>query len=528
MAGPLRYLRPNAQIEPLWGSWYAWSHLVSPATAAMNVTNGHIKILRSYLAAPEVHAAAVKNPDLLGGPFVDYEGKRTAEIQSLLDDTLREKAALISFARAVKELDDLLLAEAKGASLGPLYARVPEALRGYVELTYDLSGAPGMRLIEPLLYKSPLYDPSFQSLALSLTHHDHRPFALSTPRLPDPARLFTSTAFASDAVDHLARARTGGTTVEEIAERLGITAASLAPLFTEAPPPPRPRYEGDGIRVRYFGHASVLLETRDVAILVDPTVSYACGQDPPRFTYEDLPPVIDYVLVTHNHQDHLLLETLLQIRHRVGTVVVPRGGSGALQDPSLRLALRAIGFPKVIELDVLDTLEVPGGSITGIPFLGEHADLDVATKIAHLVRFGAFGALFAADSDNVDSRLYDHVRDAIGEVPVVFLGMECEGAPLSWLYGPLLSRPLSRKMDQSRRLSGSDARKAIALVECLGPREVFVYAMGQEPWLGYVMSVRYTPESRPIVESDALIAACRARGIKAERLFSTMEKVYAT
>lgn len=520
------YLRPNVQIEPLWNRWYAWSHLISPATAAMNAANGHAKILRSYVASPEVHAAAVKNPDLLGGPFVDYDGKRTDEIQALLDRTLAERAPLFALAAAIKSLDDLLVAEAKGTSLEPLYAKVPDALRGYVELTYDLASAPHVRFLEALLYRSAAYDPGAQSLSLSLTNDDARAFALSTPRLSDPSRLDVAVPFADPAIDLLSRARQAPCDVAALAERLAVASEALAPLFTAEAPAPPPRFEGDGVRVRYFGHASVLVETRETTVLVDPTISYRYATSLERFTFEDLPARIDWVLVTHNHQDHFLLETLLQLRHRIGTIVVPRGGGGALQDPSLRLALRAIGFPNVVELDVLDSLPIPGGEIVGLPFLGEHADLDVQTKIAHLVRIGTWSALFAADSNVLEPRLYDHLKAVTGTITTLFVGMECDGAPLSWLYGPLLTRPITRKIDQSRRLNGSDAKKALAIVERLAPRDVFVYAMGQEPWLGYVMTVRYTPESRPIVESDALVRACTEKGIAAERLFAKMERQY--
>ena len=34
------YLKPNVVMEPLVDNWYAWSHLISPATAAMNITGG--------------------------------------------------------------------------------------------------------------------------------------------------------------------------------------------------------------------------------------------------------------------------------------------------------------------------------------------------------------------------------------------------------------------------------------------------------------------------------------------------------
>ena len=49
-------------------------------------------------------------------------------------------------------------------------------------------------------------------------------------------------------------------------------------------------------------------------------------------------------------------------------------------------------------------------------------------------------------------------------------------------------------MDESRRLSGSNYAQAINIVEEFDCREVYVYAMGQEPWLNYVMSIKYTAE----------------------------------
>ena len=101
--------------------------------------------------------------------------------------------------------------------------------------------------------------------------------------------------------------------------------------------------------------------------------------------------------------------------------------------------------------------------------------------------------------------------------------MECDGAPLSWLYGPLLTKRLDRSMDESRRLAGSRFDQAIDIVDRFRCREVYVYAMGQEPWLNHVMSIKYTSQSRPILESDRLIAECQSRGIIAERLYGEKE-----
>jgi hypothetical protein len=139
------------------------------------------------------------------------------------------------------------------------------------------------------------------------------------------------------------------------------------------------------------------------------------------------------------------------------------------------------------------------------------------------VRLGREQLLFAADSCNLEPRMYEYLHAAVGDVGTLFLGMECDGAPLTWLYGPLLLRPLERSRDQSRRLSGSNYAQALALVDCFRCRNAYVYAMGQEPWLNYVMSIKYTEQSRPIVESNRLIAACQERRIVAERLFGEKE-----
>jgi L-ascorbate metabolism protein UlaG (beta-lactamase superfamily) len=522
------YLRQNIAVEPLIDYWYAWPHLIPPATAARNITERHLKIMDSYINAPQVHANAVKNPRMMGGPFIDLQGGRVDEIRALRDRIRRERAHLLELSSAIGALDAMLRDSAKGYGLQSLYPRAPDILRGYVELVYDLNEHPSFRLVEPLLYKSRYYDRSQQSMMLSAISNDNRPFVLSTPRLETPDSLHLQRAFDDPVVDQLFRMKSTPLTWHEIKDALQLQLPDpkdelLRSFFTSEAPPPYSRYAGPGVRWRYFGHACILIESGGVSMLFDPVLSYTYENDISRYTYLDLPETIDYVLITHDHQDHILFETLLQIRHRVKTVVVPRNGGGHLQDPSLKLLLENCGFSNVIELNEMEEIRDGKISITGLPFFGEHADLDILTKLAWLVRIEQHALLFAADSRNIEPRLYELLHREIGNVDVLFLGMECDGAPLSWLYGPLLTHPLERAMDESRRLAGSNYEQGMNIIDVFGCREAYVYAMGQEPWLNYIMSIKYTEESRPIVESNRLIKACHERGIVAERLFGEKE-----
>ncbi|HXQ74270.1 MAG TPA: MBL fold metallo-hydrolase [Pyrinomonadaceae bacterium] len=526
MSLPHVYLKQNVLAEPLFNQWYAWPGLIAPASAAMFIANSHLKIMQSFVSAPQVHVAALKNPAMRGAPFIHYDANRVPEIKALIEKTSKEQAHKLELAAAIRTLTELLDNEATGFSLESLYAKVPDELRGYVELSYDVSNHPSIRFIEGLLYKSRYYDTSSQSISLSEVNNDDRPFVLSSPQLEDDGHLHLRTPFNNPALDELFKMRTAPQPIGYITELLGVNAADAErfnEFFTTEASPPTQRYTGENVRIRYFGHACLLFETKNVSILTDPVVSYAYPGSSERYSFADLPDAIDYVVITHTHQDHCMFETLLQLRHKIKHIIVPKNSGDGLVDPSLKLVLRTIGFENVSEIDELESIEVPGGFITGLPFLGEHADLNIRTKLAYLIKLAGKSVLCAADSNNIEPRLYQHIQQITGNVDIVFLGMECEGAPLSWLYGPLLTKPLARKMDQSRRLDGSDCRKGLELIDCLKPTQVYVYAMGQEPWLTYLTALQYTEQSKPIVESDKLVAACRERQLVADRLFGCRE-----
>src|SRR5215211_1867665 len=167
----------------------------------MFVANSHLKIMQSFINAPDVHVNALRNPAMRGGPFIGHDPGRVKDVRDLLERTSKDQAEVLEFAAAVRTLSEMLETEATGTSLEPLYSKVPECLRGYIELVYDLNNYPSIRFIEGLLYKSRYYRESSQSIALSLCEDDERPFVLSTPQLPDAAHVYLQTPFSSPALD---------------------------------------------------------------------------------------------------------------------------------------------------------------------------------------------------------------------------------------------------------------------------------------------------------------------------------------
>lgn len=524
----LYYLKPTIKAEPLIWQWYAWPYLIPPLPAGCNIVERHLKIMQSYVQNPQIHAQAVKDPKLLGGPFIDLEGQKVNEIKELIEQTKKDCEKLIILNDSFKELNRTLQTEAQGDSLENYYNRIPTSLSGLIELVYDLNNHPSIRLIEPLIYKT-YYSTHYQKIALSEMTSDFRKFVLSTPRLDQEEEVYLNVAFSDPKLDKLFSMRETPRDFNEIQKLFEIPQEKqnlFESFFTTTSPtvPEDRNFIGEGVRLRYFGHACILVQTNNVSILFDPVISYPLQEnDVPRYTLTDLPDHIDYVVITHNHQDHLMFETLLQLRHKIGHIVFPANQGGSLEDPSIKLILKHTGFLSLLELREMDTIALEDGEITALPFLGEHSDLNIQSKLSYCIQLKGKKFLFAADSNNISPSLYDYLFDYIGSIEMLFLGMECDGAPLTWLYGPLLSAPLKRSHDRSRTLSGSDFKKAWMIAEKSNCKKAYIYAMGQEPWLNYIMALKYSEDSPQIIESNKFIQACKEKGIESERLFGRKE-----
>lgn len=524
MAEEPKFLRSNVIIEPLVDRFYASLHTVAPAQAAMNLSFLQVPMLESYLQSPQVHVNASRNPEMRGGFFVDIEESRAGDVRDLLASIRRDRAGMLDFAAAVVEAHEILRQGATGFDLRPLYPKLPQALAGLVELGYDISNQPSLRFLEPLAYESDVYVEGRQSVQLSLDHGTERPFVMSTPRLASPDVVELGIPFRHPGLDELFGARVHATTLAGLREALELSdeeTSGFAGLLMDEPDLAGDRHIDAGARIRYFGHACLLMQTPQVAVITDPWVSSdSAGAD--RYTYRDLPDHIDLALITHGHGDHVVLETLLQLRGRIGAVVVPRSSGGSVCDPSLALYLTHAGLP-VVEVDDFTEVEFPGGKVVATPFLGEHADLDIRAKKTYCVDLGGRLMFVGADSSGIDAALYRYIRGHVGAVDMAFLGMECAGAPLTWQYGALLMVHMTKKMSDSRTLSGSNAAQAAAIMTELGAAEAYVYAMGEESWLGHIMATSYTEDSYQLKQVDEFMTWCADNGLKSGHLFGQHE-----
>lgn len=143
---------------------------------------------------------------------------------------------------------------------------------------------------------------------------------------------------------------------------------SRTPADNRIPPEGQPevvkedyKHLPDSDCIVWFGHSSYLLQLSGRRFLVDPVfykgspVSFVnrafAGTD--VFKPCDMPDV-DYLVITHDHWDHLDYQTVSELRGHVGKVVVPLGVGEDFE---------FWGFPaeQQIEMDWYESVQLPGG-----------------------------------------------------------------------------------------------------------------------------------------------------------------------
>jgi len=201
------------------------------------------------------------------------------------------------------------------------------------------------------------------------------------------------------------------------------------PAWAPSPYADRPpaRVEGAALRISYVGHASFLVQTAGLNLLLDPVWSERASPfgfigpkrvNDPGIAFADLPP-IDAVLVSHGHYDHLDVATLSRLAavHRP-RVITPLGNDVIMRNRDPAIAVEAYDWG--------DRLEIGAGvSVTLI--LMQHwsarnlSDRNMSLWASFAIEAPGGPIYFVADSGYGDARHFRAARERHGPLRLAIL-----------------------------------------------------------------------------------------------------------
>lgn len=194
---------------------------------------------------------------------------------------------------------------------------------------------------------------------------------------------------------------------------------------------PPERVYGSKLRVSYIGHATVLLQTSGVNVLVDPVwskrvspVSFAgpIRVHPPGVDFEKLPPV-DVVLVSHSHYDHLDLDTLSMLWQRdKPRIIVPLGNDKILSSYQRDLFAEAYDWGDKVDITKNLTIHIEPmhhWSARGV------ADRNKALWAAYVFSTEGGNIYFIGDSGYGEGDNFRAAREKFGSFRLAILPIGC-------------------------------------------------------------------------------------------------------
>ena len=168
------------------------------------------------------------------------------------------------------------------------------------------------------------------------------------------------------------------------------------------------------VKFIWLGHSTFLLSINNKIVLVDPIFSAAASPvsflvkrfQPPVINIDELPE-LDYVLISHDHYDHLDMETIIKLKDDDVTFVAPLGVGSHMRK-------WGVDNDKLIELDWWDEIDFDGVTFICTPaqhFSGRMALFSTMQTLwaSWIVKGGGKSVYYSGDSG------YDvHYKD-IGE-----------------------------------------------------------------------------------------------------------------
>ncbi len=140
--------------------------------------------------------------------------------------------------------------------------------------------------------------------------------------------------------------------------------------------------EHKGLTIHWLGHASFMLEYQEKIIYIDP---YQIGRTRPD---------ADYILITHDHYDHLSVEDIDNVRTSETIIIAPEVCRPKLQDIPSQLKTFAIGAEK----------ELPDFTLTLVPAYNTNKKFHPKESgwVGFVLQFGDVTLYHAGDTDVID------------------------------------------------------------------------------------------------------------------------------
>lgn len=187
---------------------------------------------------------------------------------------------------------------------------------------------------------------------------------------------------------------------------------------TLATPPAR-------LRITWIGHATLLMQTPDTAILTDPVFSQRASplsflgparKTPPAVALDALPP-LDYILLSHDHYDHLDADTIPRLAEQHDPVfLTPLGVDTHLQKWGAR-HIEALDWWQYIDLGGWRFHCTPAMHFSGRGLLNRNSTLWAGWYLENPAH--DLTIYFAGDSAYAD--LFETIRARLGAPEVALL-----------------------------------------------------------------------------------------------------------
>ena len=189
------------------------------------------------------------------------------------------------------------------------------------------------------------------------------------------------------------------------------------------------------IKFVWLGHSTILVSIDDKVILFDPVFSNTASPvslavkrfQPPVIDLKSMP-AVDIVVVSHDHYDHLDMETIKYLRNKGINFVVPLG-LGA------HLVRWGVSAEKITELDWWDETQIDGLNLICTPsqhFSGRRGPYKEKRSLwaSWLIQSSDHSVYFSGDSGYADH--YRQIGKRYGSVDLVF--MDSGQYNIRWQY----------------------------------------------------------------------------------------------